>query len=316
MDTLPTLPTFSTPSMPSFFSNNSSSGPSSARVFEDDHGDSVVNSRVNDIKGDSSEMLSGTSSNSSSRRGSASIDDPIKRLTGAFVTLGGYRGSILRDAKTNRRLWVPFRTGFNIRKPDLALGLDDEDELNSTETIVPGKQLMQVGPIDLGKRLKDKLKALEASQAHSSALPASSTGKLKAPEASQVHSSSPPASSTVVVPAFVFCNHGYDWRRRLELSSAELLARLNALKAESAARGEGIDGKGEGATVLAHSMGGLVALHALATAPDPTVIKGMIFAGTPFHGTVNVLAPFRSGDSVIFNREESPCVSLRASPTC
>lgn len=80
------------------------------------------------------------------------------------------------------------------------------------------------------------------------------------------------------------------------------------MKAESKARGEGKDGEGEGATVIAHSvspvslfhsplhllrrgiqMGGLVTLHALARAADPTVFKGIIFAGTPFHGCVNVL---------------------------
>lgn len=50
-------------------------------------------------------------------------------------------------------------------------------------------------------------------------------------------------------------------------------------------------------------MGGLVALHALATASDPSIFKGIIFAGTPFKGCVNVLEPFRRGDGVMFNRE-------------
>jgi pimeloyl-ACP methyl ester carboxylesterase len=45
--------------------------------------------------------------------------------------------------------------------------------------------------------------------------------------------------------------HGYDWRRNLDLSSAELIKNLEKLKQAS----------GEGATVIAHSMGGLVVLY-------------------------------------------------------
>lgn len=60
-------------------------------------------------------------------------------------------------------------------------------------------------------------------------------------------------------------------------------------------------------------------LHALARAPDPTVFRGIIFAGTPFHGCVNVLGPIKKGDSVLVNREIcSPsvvfCWSLPLSP--
>lgn len=89
--------------------------------------------------------------------------DPFLKLSGNVVVLGGYRGSILRDAKNGRRLWCPLRMGLGIRKVDLSIGLTEEDELASTETIVPGKMLMSVGGvIDLGKRLKDKLKSLEA----------------------------------------------------------------------------------------------------------------------------------------------------------
>jgi hypothetical protein len=55
-------------------------------------------------------------------------------------------------------------------------------------------------------------------------------------------------------PGCSFHNFGYDWRRRLELSSLELLEFLENLKKESAIRGEGPDGMGEGATVIAHSV--------------------------------------------------------------
>lgn len=63
--------------------------------------------------------------------------DSFKKLEGLNVLmLGGYRGSILRDANTGRRLWVPLKVGFNVRKAELAIGLTREDELRS-ESLIP-----------------------------------------------------------------------------------------------------------------------------------------------------------------------------------
>ncbi|SCV73144.1 BQ2448_7069 [Microbotryum intermedium] len=193
-------------------------------------------------------------------------------LKGDVLVMGGYRGSTLKDAKTKTVLWVNPRIGMGFGKPDLFMGLGDEDELRSAETVVPGKMLMRMSFINLGKGLETKLKLLAA-------------------------------STNDTETALRYHNHGYDWRRNLDLSSAELLEKLEHLKAESALRGEGVDGKGEGATIIAHSMGGLVTLHALAIAKDPTVIKQIIFAGTPFGGCANILGPLRQGDGILFNKE-------------
>lgn len=63
---------------------------------------------------------------------SANKHDSFDKLQGLNVTmLGGYRGSILRDANTGRRLWVPLKVGFNVRKAELAIGLKEGDELKS-----------------------------------------------------------------------------------------------------------------------------------------------------------------------------------------
>lgn len=121
--------------------------------------------------------------------------------------------------------------------------------------------------IDLGKRLKNHLKGLESSGADSK-------------------------------DGVKFHSWGYDWRRSLELSSAELLKYLEKLKEDSA---EGDDFAGT--TIIAHSMGGLVALYALSQATDTKLFKGIIFAGSPFRGCINVLSPFRRGDNVLFNSE-------------
>lgn len=63
--------------------------------------------------------------------------DSFDKLEGLNVLmLGGYRGSILRDANTGRRLWAPLRVGFNVRKAELAIGLTEEDELQSESLLI------------------------------------------------------------------------------------------------------------------------------------------------------------------------------------
>lgn len=65
--------------------------------------------------------------------GSNSKHDSFKKLNNGLnvLMLGGYRGSILRDAASGRRLWVPLKVGFNVRKAELAIDLDDEAEMRS-----------------------------------------------------------------------------------------------------------------------------------------------------------------------------------------
>ncbi|GAA5966565.1 hypothetical protein JCM21900_005505 [Sporobolomyces salmonicolor] len=267
-DSLPSLPSLHAPSIPFVPKSARSPVPScvSADVYDSD-------------SPPPSPSLTRSNSTFGNHKGANSAD-PLERLFGDVVVLGGYRGSVLRDAKTNKRLWIPLKVGFGIRKADLRLGLEDEDELRSTETVIPGHMLMQIGGvIDLGKRLKDKLKSVAASSAATPSSPFPFTSPSYAPPADPER------------PPLRFHSFGYDWRRSLHLSSAELLVFLQRLKEESAKRGEGKDGKGLGATVLAHSMGGLVTLHALALAPDPTVFRGIVFAGTPFQGCVNILGP-------------------------
>lgn len=75
--------------------------------------------------------------------------------------------------------------------------------------------------------------------------------------------------------------------------SAELVKQLEEAKRST----------GKPTLVIAHSMGGLVALHALARAPDPTIFKGIIFGSTPFNGTPNILQPFKHGDSILMNKD-------------
>lgn len=66
------------------------------------------------------------SRNESESSASASSDSGFDKLSGNVLMMGGYRGSILRDTRTNKRVWVPLKVGIGIRKPDLSIGLTDK----------------------------------------------------------------------------------------------------------------------------------------------------------------------------------------------
>lgn len=78
-------------------------------------------------------------------------------IDGNIVILGGFRGSTLRETKTNRRVWIPFKAGFRLRKASLLLGPTKEDELNASKHIYSDGILKNVGPIDICKKLIKKL---------------------------------------------------------------------------------------------------------------------------------------------------------------
>ncbi|KAI3404585.2 hypothetical protein KGF56_002630 [Candida oxycetoniae] len=81
------------------------------------------------------------------------------RIDGNIVVMGGYRGSILRDTSTKKRVWIPIKAGFNLRKINLLLGPNKEDELNAEDKIYPDGVLKNVGPVDICKKLINKLDA-------------------------------------------------------------------------------------------------------------------------------------------------------------
>ncbi|KAI7645040.1 hypothetical protein KC319_g12141, partial [Hortaea werneckii] len=86
----------------------------------------------------------------------------LEQLEGDVVILGGYRGSILRSAEPpHRQVWVPIKVGLNIRKVDLELGLDEEDDERATEKIIPGGMLSHIGPVDISRRLFKRLRTCE-----------------------------------------------------------------------------------------------------------------------------------------------------------
>lgn len=189
------------------------------------------------------------------------LERALDQLTGDLVVMGGYRGSVLRSAKApHRQLWVPVKVGLNIRKVNLQVGLSPEDEENMEDSIIPSGMLSHIGPVDMGRRLLKRLHGCANSQQK----------KLR------VH------------------DYGYDWRLSPQLLSQKLVAFLEGLpcNANEVPKGE------RGATVIAHSLGGLITRHAVNQRPE--LFAGVVYAGTPQH-CINILGPLRKGDDVLLS---------------
>ncbi|OQO05864.1 hypothetical protein B0A48_09959 [Cryoendolithus antarcticus] len=185
----------------------------------------------------------------------------LSHLEGDVVVLGGYRGSILRSAQApHRQLWVPIKVGLNIRKVDLEVGLNPEDDELATQKVIPGGMLTHIGPVDISRRLLKRLRRCE------NAL----NGKLRVHE------------------------YGYDWRLDPNHLSRQLQQFLWNLDCNHSNAPAG----SRGATVIAHSLGGLITRHAINQ--QPSLVNGVVFAGVP-KTCVNILGPMRNGDDVLLS---------------
>lgn len=190
-----------------------------------------------------------------------SLSEAMSQMTGDVVIMGGYRGSILRSAQPpHRQLWVPLKVGLNIRKVDLEVGLNPEDEEDMEESIIASEVLSHVGPIDICRRLMNQLRKCENAK----------TKKLRV------------------------WDYGYDWRLSPHLLSRRLIKFLEGLPCNA----PGVPREERGAYVIAHSLGGLIARHAVNQRPD--LFAGVVYAGTPQHA-VNILGPLRNGDDVLLS---------------
>ena len=185
----------------------------------------------------------------------------LNHLTGDIVVMGGYRGSILRSAEVpHRQLWVPVKVGLNIRKVNLEVGLDPEDEESMENTIFASGMLTHIGPVDISRRLLKKLRHCKNAR----------EGRLR------IH------------------DYGYDWRLSPHLLSQKLETFLRQLNCNQ----PGVPAHQRGATVIAHSLGGVITRHVVNRAPS--LFAGVVYAGVPQH-CVNILGPLRNGDEVLLS---------------
>ena len=188
--------------------------------------------------------MSGASRDKKLKSTHSYLEQALEELTGDLVVMGGYRGSVLRSAKPpNRQLWVPIKVGLNIRKVDLEVGLQPEDEENMKDHIYASEMLSHIGPVDMGRRLLKRLRACKNAE----------NGALR------IH------------------DYGYDWRLSPHLLSRRLIEFLERLPSNAA----NVSGHKKGAIVLAHSMGGLITRHAVNQRPE--LFRGVAFAGVPQH---------------------------------
>lgn len=212
-DSLPDVPNFKMPSLPKRYSQAWKSSLSLHTVY-------------------STEALG--QQFGSSREANPAPKDPLDRvleeLTGDVVIMGGYRGSILRSAEApHQQVWAPVKLGLNMRKVNLEVGLEDEDEEKMDETIVPSGMLTHIGPIDISRKFIKKLQSCDNAR----------TGKLRV------------------------WDYGYDWRLSPHLLSRKLQEFLQRLPSNKPGPKES-----RGALVIAHSLGGLITRHAVNQRPD------------------------------------------------
>lgn len=170
------------------------------------------------------------------------LERAIENLTGDVVIMGGYRGSILRSAKPpHRQLWVPVKVGLNIRKVNLEVGLEHEDEERMHESIYASGMLQHIGPVDISRRLFKRLRNCKNAK----------NGTLRV------------------------LDYGYDWRLSPHLLSRQLITFLESLKSNQ----PGVPLEERGALVIPHSLGGLITRHAVNDRPE--LFSGVIYAGVP-----------------------------------
>lgn len=205
-------------------------------------GDARLNSAA-DVNG-SETSFNGSKPNVRSNTIYPFLDQAASHITGDVVVMGGYRGSILRSAKPpHRQLWVPMKVGLNIRKVDLEVGLTPEDEERMEETIIAREVLSHIGPVDICRRLLQRLNKHEKSR----------NGDIRV------------------------WDYGYDWRLSPHLLSKRLIKFLEGLPCNS----PGVPPEKRGAYVIAHSLGGLITRHAVNQRPE--LFAGVVYAGTPQH---------------------------------
>lgn len=189
------------------------------------------------------------------------LNHALMKATGDIVILGGYRGSILKQAQPpHQQLWVPMKSVLKNKKVDLEVGLTREDEEMMEQNIIATGIISHIGPIDICRRLLKQMR--KCTNARESRL--------------RVH------------------DWGWDWRLSPDLLSEKLIIFLESLECNHAETPV----EQRGAVVIAHSLGGLITRHAVNQRPE--LFAGVIYAGVPQH-CINILGPLRNGDDMLYN---------------
>ncbi|KAJ6444673.1 putative tartrate dehydrogenase/decarboxylase TtuC [Purpureocillium lavendulum] len=235
-DSLPDVPNFRMPSLPKLNAASRMSSISLNGFFassSDDTSGPQQATAVRDFAGTAQAPRPNASS---------PFDRVLEELEGDIVVLGGYRGSVLRSAEPpHQQLWAPVKLGFNLRKANLEVGLEEEDEATMEDRIIPSGMLKHIGPVDISRKLFKRLKSCKNAR----------DGKLRV------------------------WDYGYDWRLSPALSARKLRKFLAGLPSNQ----PGVARESRGAMVIAHSLGGLITRHVVNQQPD--LFAGVLYAGVP-----------------------------------
>lgn len=230
-DSLPDVPNFKLPSLAKLQAASKKSSLSLNSIFSNE---TPIASRS---------TFDHEPSNTSPKEGpSTALDRALAEMTGDLVIMGGYRGSVLRSAEApHHQLWAPVKIGLNMRKANLEVGLEDEDEETMEERIIPSGMLQHIGPIDISRKLFKKLRSCDNAR----------SGKLR------------------------IWDYGYDWR----LNPLRLSTRLQDFLQQLPSNQPGVPIQERGAVVIAHSLGGLITRHVVNQRPE--LFAGVLYAGVP-----------------------------------
>ncbi|KAH7160052.1 hypothetical protein B0J13DRAFT_581127 [Dactylonectria estremocensis] len=228
-DSLPDVPNFKMPNLPKLYQSARKSTLSLPTVYSTDALGQTVEHTPRETR-------------TASKDPSMALDLVLEELTGDIVIMGGYRGSVLRSAEApHQQLWAPVKLGLNMRKANLEVGLEDEDEERMEETIIPSGMLTHIGPIDISRKFIKKLQSCDNARA----------GKLRV------------------------WNYGYDWRLSPHLLSRKLQEFLQKLPSNQ----PGVPVPSRGALVISHSLGGIITRHAVNQRPE--LFSSVLYCGTP-----------------------------------
>lgn len=241
-DSLPDVPNFRMPSLARLQAASRMSSMALNGLFSSSNDDQALSRQ----SPDGGRQMPGSSPSPSfpkpSTAAATAFDRVVGKLTGDLVILGGYRGSVLRSAEPpHQQLWAPVKLGFNMRKANLEVGLEDEDEETMEERIIPSGMLKHVGPVDVSRKLFKRLRSS----------PNARNGSLR------------------------IWDFGYDWRLSPARSSGKLQEFLSKLPSNR----PGTPPESAGALVIAHSLGGLITRHAVGRRPE--LFAGVLYAGVP-----------------------------------
>lgn len=217
------------------------------------------------------------------------IDKTFSNIKGTIIFTHGYRGSTLRMADTNERIWIPLKETILDKKSTA-----ENDNENVDHTGI--KKVLSNGNLNLlplpNNATRDKL--------------------LLSPNIDLLEKDNEVVATSIlknIGPIDIMCNlierikktnedakvleFAYDWRQSLDIS-------VNELEKFITDNCDIKENQRNDIHIVAHSMGGLIT-HKLMTL-HPMWFKGVIYVGCPSFVS-NILGPLRHSDNILYNKK-------------